>query len=437
MGLTPDRKHSIQHGAGLFAVFVLLTVAIAIEGDGIEPVEALGVERNVPETSTLTETSVAPAVTTPPTTTPPTALAPTTVPPTTVPPTTLAPTTTTLPRNPVTYESIERIDVIRDFTEFTTQGPSRWRRSIDGLEELTIPSTADGTEQPVFWLPPNGDPDQPVLVVLHSWSSQYTQHAGIPFAMWAQENGWAMIAPEFRGKNDDPDAVGSDLAVQDVADAIDFAVAQDGVDADRVFVVGYSGGGMMALLVAGRHPDKVSAVSAWGPPHDLAMFYDYSARNGLGYWSHIGTACGGDPRTAGPAQDECATRSPSTYLATIREHQIPVFIGQGINDPFVNTDTAGLVFNGLAEPADRLTDDEIDALDRRRVPGETAEAVPVETHFRDRDPDPVFARQSADVLMVYFHAGHELVYNAAARWFASDAHASETDEESTRWREAS
>ena len=48
---------------------------------------------------------------------------------------------------------------------------------------------------------------------------------------------------------DDPDAVGSELAVQDVADAIEYAIAQDGVDASRVFAVGYSGGGMMALLM--------------------------------------------------------------------------------------------------------------------------------------------------------------------------------------------
>ena len=170
---------------------------------------------------------------------------------------------------------------------------------MQGIELLRLVSTADGTEQPVFWLPPKGDRDQPVLVILHSWSTSYTQHAGIPFAMWAQENGWAVIVPEFRGINDDANAVGSDLAVQDAADAIDYAVAQAGVDANRVYVVGYSGGGMMGLLLAGRHPDKVTAVSVWGPPHDLAGFYEHARRAGHRYANDIWRACGGDPREAG------------------------------------------------------------------------------------------------------------------------------------------
>ncbi len=401
---------SIQHSATPFGVFLLLMMVIALKGEAAQPAVAAGIER------TVTETTVPLATVTVPTTT--TVAATTTVATKDEPTTT---TTTTLrPLDPVTFESLDRIDTIRDFTDFTTQGPSRWRSSVEGVEEFNLISTADGAEQPVFWLPPSGDHDQPVLVILHSWSSTYTQHAGIPFAKWAKENGWAVIAPEFRGKNDDADAVGSDLAVQDVADAIDFAVAQDGVDADRVFVVGYSGGGMMALLIAGQHPDKVTAVSAWGPPHDLVEFYRHSRSNGLGYWGDIDKACGGDPREAGPAQDECLTRSPSTYLETVREHSVPVFIGQGIRDQYMPTNAAAEVFNALAEPEDRLSDDDVDLLDRGRVPGDSSDAVTIETHFRDRDPDPVFARESGAVLLVYFQAQHDMVYNAAAQWFASD-----------------
>ena len=36
---------------------------------------------------------------------------------------------------------------IRNFTDYVSQGPSRWRRSVPGIEELTITSTADGAEQ--------------------------------------------------------------------------------------------------------------------------------------------------------------------------------------------------------------------------------------------------------------------------------------------------
>lgn len=417
----------IQNSALFLALFVLQMMAIAVGGEPAPLAVAPAVERIVPETTGhLATTTVLPASTVTTTT-----VAATTDEPA---PTTTTTTTTTLrPLDPVTFESLERIDTITDFTNLTTQGPSRWRRSIEGLEEIDLVSTADGASQPVFWLPPSADHDQPVLVILHSWSSRYTQHAGIPYAQWAQENGWAVIAPEFRGKNDDPHAVGSDLAVQDVADAIDFAVAQDGVDADRVFVVGYSGGGMMALLVAGQHPDKVAAASAWGPPEDLVEFYDFARAKGLGYWADIGTACGGDPRVEGPVQDECLDRSPSNHLDNVREQSVPIFIAQGIRDQYVPRNAAAEVFNALADPLDHLSAEDVDLLDRGRVPGEAAAAVTIETYFRDRDPDPVFARSSGAVLLVYFQDDHEMVYNAAARWFASDPGNQPTRRASTPW----
>lgn len=319
-----------------------------------------------------------------------------------------------------TFDSIAGFRTIRDFSDFVATGPSRWRSSVPGIQDIRIPSTADGTDQPAFWLPPAGDHEQPVLVILHSWSADYTQHAGIPYAMWAQENGWAVIAPEFRGRNNSPDAVGSDLAVQDAADAIDFAVAQAGVDADRVYAVGYSGGGMMALLLAGRHPEKVTAVSAWGPTHDLIEFYQLSARFGRPYARHISTACGGNPTIPGPAQAECLKRSPITYLDTAREHEVPVFVAQGINDPFVLASSAADVFNSLANPTDRLNSGQVALFGNGVVAGDLPDWSRVETFFGPGDPAPVYAQESDSVLLVYFQSGHDMAYNATVRWLASE-----------------
>jgi len=319
-----------------------------------------------------------------------------------------------------TFDSLAGINTIGDFSGFVATGSSRWTTSVPGIQDIRIPSTADGAQQPAFWLPPTGEGDQPLVVILHSWSAGYTQHAGIPYAMWAQENGWAVVAPDFRGKNDNATAVGSDVAVQDAADAIDFAVAQAGVDADRVYVVGYSGGGMMALLLAGRHPDKVTAVAAWGPPQNLVEFYDFSRRNGRSYANHISAACGGDPRVAGPVQDECLKRSPITYLDNARDNEIPVFIAQGLQDPFVHSAGAAKVFNPLADPDDRFTAAEIDLFGRGIVPGHLPDWSDTTTYFGAGDPGPVFARESGSALLVYFAAGHDMVYNATARWFASE-----------------
>lgn len=319
-----------------------------------------------------------------------------------------------------TFNSLAGINTIDEFSGFTSSGLAQWSSSVPGIQDIQIPSTADDTQQSMLWLPPVGDADQPIMVILHSWNADYRQHAGIPHAMWAQENGWAVIAPDFRGPNDDPSAGGSDLAVQDVVDAIDFAVTQGGVDADAVYAVGYSGGGMMALLLAGRHPDKVTAVASWGPPHDLAEFYAHSQALARPYTNEIAAVCGGNPTVSDLARDECLRRSPLTYLPSIAENEIPVLIAQGIRDPIVQTSAAAEIFNPLAAPSDRLSGDQIQRLGAGIVDVGLPPWAGTHTFFGPGDPAPVFARRSGPVLLVYFDATHDMVYGATARWFASD-----------------
>ncbi|HSL59837.1 MAG TPA: hypothetical protein VK866_18455, partial [Acidimicrobiales bacterium] len=114
---------------------------------------------------------------------------------------------------------------------YPTSGLARWVQSVPGIADVRIRSTADGTSQPSLWLAPNEPGPRPLLVVLHSWSAGYTQHLSIPYAQWARTHGWAMIHPDFRGRLDGADSTGSDLAVQDVIDAIDFAQAHADIDA--------------------------------------------------------------------------------------------------------------------------------------------------------------------------------------------------------------
>lgn len=62
-----------------------------------------------------------------------------------------------------------------------------------------------------------------------------------------------------------PDVVASSVAVAR-------RLAQAG---DRVFLVGYSGGGVIAMLMAGRMPDRVSGVVTYGAPLDIAAWTTY------------------------------------------------------------------------------------------------------------------------------------------------------------------
>jgi hypothetical protein len=99
-------------------------------------------------------------------------------------------------------------------------GLQRWALEVPGIRDVRIRSTADGSEQPALWPPPSGW--GPLLVVVHSLSDHFTQHLGIVYANWARQAGRGLMAPYLRGINDKPEAACSELAVQDVADAIDF-----------------------------------------------------------------------------------------------------------------------------------------------------------------------------------------------------------------------
>ena len=308
-----------------------------------------------------------------------------------------------------------------DFAEFLDQGLDRWREELPRVEDVRIESSADGHEQPALWLPPAGDEPAPLLVVLHSWTTDYTQHQSIPFGLWAEAEGWAMVAPNFRGPFEGPEAMGSDLAVQDVVDAIDWAAGRGGIDEERVFAVGFSGGGMMSLLMAGRHPDRFRGVASFVPVYDLVDFYEYNRDvrdDGPPYVEQIEAACGGDPTVDDEAREECLRRSPLGHVEGTRDAGIPVYLGHGLRDEIERPSASLRAFNALADEGDRVPDDVVRAVWEMRLPGELRGSVEAETHFADEDPEVLFARSSGPVTVVLFEGEHDLVYHPPLEWMA-------------------
>lgn len=298
------------------------------------------------------------------------------------------------------------------------QGLALWQQRVPAIDDVRLLSAADGTEQPALWLPAGDRRPAPLLVVLHSWSSGYLQHSNIPLGMWAERNGWAMIAPNFRGANTGPQTTGSDLAVQDVIDAIDFAVGQGGVDPERVVAIGYSGGGMMSLLVAGRHPDRFAAAVSWVPVYDLVDWYDYveAGNPSASYDEEIATSCGGAPTEVPAARQDCQHRSPSAHLPAAGRANLPVYVGHGVDDTTVPPDYGLRAFNDLAEPTDRLDETLVAALRANSLPADVSGSVQAQTYFAPGDPDVLFARESGPATLVVFDGEHDMVYNPGLAW---------------------
>ena len=178
-----------------------------------------------------------------------------------------------------------------------------------------------------------------------------------------------LLLPEFRGANLDSNpichqACGSDLAKQDIKDAIDYLVENDMIDTDNIFLLGLSGGGHMALLMAGMCPEYFKAIGAYVPITDLVKWAEENPR----YGGHILACCGN--------RDEMCKRSPITYIDTIAKSNLKIFHGK--HDPCVPFTHSTTLFNAIM----------------------------------DKHP-------SASVYLDIFEGGHEIDMQTATYWFMS------------------
>ena len=187
-------------------------------------------------------------------------------------------------------------------------------------KEILVKSSLDGTLQPSLFYNAKGN-KRPLLVGLHTWS--YDRFNQIKNMLpYAEKYDFNLLLPEFRGANlvtnkDCVYACGSEYAKRDIKDAIDYVVDTERVDPENVFLLGASGGGHMALLMAGYCPEYFKAIGAYVPITDLKKWTEQNAR----YKKHVLACCSN-------SEDEMALRSPVTYIDTIAKATIKIFHGK-------------------------------------------------------------------------------------------------------------
>ena len=282
-----------------------------------------------------------------------------------------------------------------------------------GRHRVEIVSSVDRTRQPSYITvpaPPDKSAPTPLVVVLHTWSFDLEQRQPILEAEVAAR-GWLLLAPNFRGRNDRPEACGSAIAQQDVLDAVEWVRKHYAVDERRIYVLGMSGGGYMTMLMAARHPDLWAAASAWVGISDLVEWY---ASHGADNFGLMMRGCFG----AAPDQDrradaEAKIRSPVRYLSpTLR---VPLELAAGRFDSTVRVTHSLRAMQAIAPSA--ITDDEISQL-ASAGPGLLRPAV------GDTASDPlltrrIFLRRSSGRFRVtIFDGGHEWLPLAAVDWLA-------------------
>ena len=310
---------------------------------------------------------------------------------------------------------VETFTTSRKYTSFGAESYAAWQDQVPEVKNIGIPSTLDGHMDSVLFYHSGSGKKKPLLVVLHSWSSQYLQQVSIPYALWAKEKDWVFISPNYRGIFDHPEAMASELAIQDIMDAVAYAQEHASVDPSRIYVVGSSGGAMTALMVAAKHPDTWAGVMAWVPVFDIAAWYKWNSYFPIRkYNSQMDSALGGNPLTDAKAAEQARRRSPVTYITQAKD--VPIFLAHGILDQLVQPDHSINAFNMLAKPEDRITPEQIKYILKNRALPEELKGEHESSYFREADPKVVFVRESNNARLVLFEGVHDMVYNPGLLW---------------------
>lgn len=291
--------------------------------------------------------------------------------------------------------------------------------------EIKVKSTRDGSLQPARLDVPKpyqaeGAP-VPLVVLLHSWSSDYRQ-GNAELERMAGEAGWLCVMPNFRGPNRQPAACGSPLAQQDILDAVDWVTERYRVDRQRIYLCGSSGGGHMTMLMAARYPKVWRAASAWVGISDLTAWHTLHENDRYGQMMRA--ACGGRPGDSAEVDAQYRERSPLTYLDNIGA--LPLDLGHGIHDGHTgsvpirhslqafNQVVSGHVAAG--KPNQTITEAEIEQLSQRNgrlkapQPGD-------ETVDKAWGRQIYLRRQSGNTRVSIFEGGHEGIAAAMMDWF--------------------
>jgi dipeptidyl aminopeptidase/acylaminoacyl peptidase len=269
-------------------------------------------------------------------------------------------------------EDIRNKAVIDSTFEAATAGLMRYRK-------ITYPSSVDGLPIPAYLYEPlelRSDRGHPALLFIHggvhyNWTPNY-----FPFIREAIEQGYVVIAPEYRGSTGygqaHHDAVDyGGYEVEDVTTARDWMADHlPHVDPDRVGLVGWSHGGYIGLLaVSARGPHPFRAVAALVPVTNLIFRLSFKGP----YYQHqfaTQARIGGLPFERPEIYVE---RSPIYHVSKI---DVPVLVHLADNDHDVNIEEAEAFVHTLRQ----LKPDLAETVIYRNPPG---------GHSFSREADPV------------------------------------------------
>lgn len=207
--------------------------------------------------------------------------------------------------------------------------------------------------------------------------------------------------------------MGSELAVQDIVSAVEYARENANIDANRIYCVGVSGGGHASLLMAARAPGLWAGVSAWCGISDIETWHRQCRNTRFQrYAGHIEKALGKVPEDSLQAR----LRSPLHWLGKNRSELPNLDIWHGVMDgrtgsvPFTHSLHA---WNQCVDEGNRIPDAEI----ARAYAEQSFPGSPSTERVCDRDIH--FQKNTDKCRITIFEGGHEILQEAALNWLSA------------------
>lgn len=287
------------------------------------------------------------------------------------------------------------------------------------MEQVEIPSTMDDKLQPAYFK--SSEESAPLIVSLHQWSATYENFD--PISSMIIEEDWNYIRPNFRGPNNNPQAGGSEYVINDIDDAIAYAIENGNVDEDRMYIVGTSGGGHAALMHLMTSEVNVSGYSVWVPITDLIAWYGESRLRDTKYPEEILQITDSESDQLNVL--EARRRSPmyqETPVEKFEDTQVQIFAG--INDGYDGTVPIGHSINFY----NKLIND-LDYGEENLIPYEIeTQLLYTQTLYELDEYDfemlgnrsIIYQTQAENISLTIFDGHHEILYEQAFQLLESE-----------------
>ncbi len=207
--------------------------------------------------------------------------------------------------------------------------------AASGEKEVTFTSSYDGSRQPAAVYIPESYREtdgqtRPLLVVAHYMSGNRLTAGKSGYYEECEKRGWLLICPELHGnRTAGATSLAAIPAQHDIVDAVAFMKQHYTVDETRVYLVGRSMGGMLALVAAAKYPDSFAAVVAGQSITDLARW----TRENSSLRPLVEAECGG---FSAETVFEYRRRSAQEYARNLA--YVPLILWHGTGDKTVLPD---------------------------------------------------------------------------------------------------